>query len=147
MKIDYNWKLALKGLVFMGVLLGCLWMLSGCLRLPEGYVVDESAQEVLDVGEKVDTFLPVGLDVLAAFGVPFVGLIASVIRSRKLGRVLANTVLSVQHARKAVQDNGIGGVLGIVDNALRGSQTGETIAYVKKIKDDLGAMSVNSSTS
>ena len=165
---------ALKSLVVVGCLLGLLALVS-CQGAIEGTVegfnasgqramlvdadsdgiadvdgegeviVVENSAEIIAVGEKVDTLLPAGLDIAAAFGIPFVGLIASVIRQRKLVRVLANTVMSVQSARAAVQERGVGEVLKIVDSALVGSQTGETIAYLKKIKTDLGVASVTGS--
>ncbi len=172
----YDWRLAIKVSMVVVAMLLLLAAVSSCQGPPTGtllrdidgkptLVVDADSDnvpdvdadgrviivkdsvEILGIGEKVDTFLPVGLDVLAAFGVPFAGLAASVIRQRKLGRVLANTVLSVQHMRRSVSERGVGEALKIVDNALVGSQVGETVDFIKKVKDDLGLVSVTGSTS
>ena len=94
--------------------------------------------------DTVDSIAPGVLETLAAFGIPGAGIlvgIASAWRAHKFGRVVANTVMSIQTGRERLAVNGKGEALEILDDALR-TQTPETVKMVRDIKERLGIGSV-----
>ena len=101
---------------------------------PQGQVIpaltDEQLQKVR-VALAADKYGPGILELLAAAGIPVVGLVAVGWRAGKWGRVLVNTVLSVQAARRALAD----GERKKLDAVLSSVQTGETKATIAKLKD------------
>ena len=66
-------------------------------------------------------------------------------RTSKFGRILMNTIMTVQAARKALKDSGLPGALEIVDGELK-QQTAETQAKVESLKTANGVPSVSDSS-
>ena len=106
-------------------------------------VIGDGAQAIYGIADKVDTFAPIALETAAGlFGIPVLGLIASLLRNNKLGKQAANLVASFQQGRQAILDGGFDGAPEVLDITLKGSQAGDTVALVQKIKRGLHVGSV-----
>jgi len=104
---------------------------------------------IYEVTEKIDAVGPTALTVLGNLLIP-VGWPASVLlgiagvwkgSKVKFGRIIANTVMSIQLARERLQNEGNETAINIVEDALK-NQLPETVAAVKKAKKDYAVASV-----
>ena len=77
------------------------------------------------------------------FGLPILVAIGGIWRSVKFGRVLTNTILSIQNARSVLKAQGPKGSLEILDAALDQGQVQGTRDAIEAIKGKLGVKSVN----
>lgn len=100
-------------------------------------------KEAYTAARRADIFGPEILQLLAAFGVPFVGMAAVWWRKYKFGLKTANLVTSIQAARASIKANGAKGSLVLLDDALKAAQDPDTAAMVADLKKAAGLPSVS----
>lgn len=94
--------------------------------------VDSVAPSILS---GVGAFVPGGI------GAVLLGLGAAW-RMSRFGRIISNTVMSIQFARQRLKDGGHAEALKLLDEAIKGGQLKATIAEIAKIKEKMGLPSV-----
>ena len=103
------------------------------------------SEKLIGAGDTADSIAPTVLKFLVPItGLSVFGGLAEAWKKYKFGRILANTVMTVQAARKRLKTEGNAEALAIVDETL-GTQTKETTAAIRDIKDRLGLKSVSKS--
>ena len=80
------------------------------------------------------------------FGLPLLVAIGGIWKSVKFGRVLTNTILSIQQARATLKKYGPTGSLEVLDGALSEGQVQGTRDAIAAVKDKLGLKSVTDAT-
>ncbi len=92
--------------------------------------------------ETADSILPTILQAVAGIiGVPLLVGLGAAWRKHKFGRIIANTVMSVQAARLRLKEKNLDTALNIVDETLGSNQTRETTAIIRDVKNSLGVRS------
>lgn len=106
-----------------------------------------SGSGIYKAGEVTDSVAPTVLTGIGAFipggiGAVLIGL-AAAWRMSRFGRIISNTVMSIQIARQRLKDNpGMAEALKLLDESLENGQLQMTIDEIAKIKDKMGLPSV-----
>lgn len=101
-----------------------------------------AGSEGYKIAEGADSVVPQVLMWLGGvIGVPVLVGVGAAWKGSRFGRVLMNTVMSVQAARRRLKDEGNSAALAIVDEALS-TQAADTVKEIRKIKDKIGLPSV-----
>jgi hypothetical protein len=105
--------------------------------------------DIYRTGEKIDAVTPGLLGGIGAFlpggiGAVLIGLGAAW-KTGRFGRIVSNTVMSIQQARQRLKDGGYSEALALLDEALKSGQVQATVDQIKKIKAQLGVASVTDS--
>ena len=97
------------------------------------------SEKYIGAGDTADSIAPTILQTLGGIiGIPLLVGLGAAWKKHKYGRILANTIMSVQSARARLKEGGLNDALDVVDETLGSTQTKETTNIIRETKKSLG---------